>query len=45
MFQAVFQRVFHRLPPFWGRSRLIYPCGKAPNTNPKRALRRRRQAR
>ena len=31
-------------PLFGGRSRLICPCGKAPNLNPKRALRRRRQA-
>ena len=31
-------------PPFWGRSRPIYLCGKAPNTYDKRALPRRRQA-
>ena len=31
-------------PPFWGRSRPIYPYGKVPNTYPKRALTRRRQA-
>ena len=37
--------VAYPAPPFFGgRSRLIYPCGKAPNLNPKRALRRRRQA-
>ena len=37
--------VAYPAPPFLGgRSRLIYPCGKAPNLNPKRALRRRRQA-
>ena len=31
-------------PPYGGRFRPNYPCGKAPNTNPKRALRRRRPA-
>ena len=31
-------------PPYGGRFRPNYPCGKAPNTNPKRALTRRRQA-
>ncbi len=37
--------VAYPAPPFLGgRSRLIYPCGKTPNPNPKRALRRRRQA-
>ena len=31
----MYQPVYHRLPPlFRGRSRLIYPCGKAPNTEP-----------
>ena len=30
--------------PFGGRSRPIYPCGKTPNTDHKRALTRRRQA-
>ena len=36
--------VTYPVPPFWGRSRPIYPCGKAPNPNPKQALKRRRQA-
>ena len=41
----VYQPVYHRLPPlFRGRSRPIYPYGKAPDTDPKRALTRRRQA-
>ena len=31
-------------PLFRGRSRLIDPCGKAPDTDDKRALTRRRQA-
>ena len=39
------QGLQHHPPPFSeGRSRPIYPCGKAPNPNPKRALTRRRQA-
>ncbi len=43
--RGLWQGLWHTLaPPFGGRSRLIYPCGKAPNPNPKRALRRRRQA-
>ena len=38
----MFQAMFHTLyPPFGGRFRPIYPCGKAsakpPNTNPQRA--------
>ena len=35
--------VTYPVPPFWGRFRPIYPYGKAPNTNPKQALKRRRQ--
>ena len=39
---GMFQAMFHTLyPPFGGRFRPIYPCGKAsakpPNTNPQRA--------
>ena len=34
----------HPAPPFGGRFRPNYPCGKAPNQNPKLALTRRRQA-
>ena len=44
MFQAMFHTLF---PPFGGRFRPIYPCGKAsdktPNTNPQRELTRRRK--
>ena len=35
--------VTYPVPPFWGRFRPIYPCGKAPNTDLKRALTRHRQ--
>ena len=33
----------HPAPPYGGRFRPIYPCGKAPNTDLKRALTRHRQ--
>ena len=36
--------VTYPVTPPWGRSRPIYPCGKAPIQNPKRSLPRRRQA-
>ena len=41
LFQCLFQTLH---PPFRGRFRPIYPCGKASATDPKRALTRRRQA-
>ena len=40
LFQCLFQTLH---PPFRGRFRPIYPCGKASDTNPQRALTRRRK--
>ena len=40
---GVYQPVYHRLPPFGGRSRPNYPCGKAESKTRKRALTCRRQ--
>ena len=42
--QGLLHGLGHTLPPLGGRFRPIYPCGKTPNQNAKRALTRRRQA-
>ena len=43
--QGLLHGLGHTLPPpYGGRFRPNYPCGKAPNTDAKRALTRRRKA-